>query len=287
MTSDRFTAVWVSHSSISDWLECPRAYYLKNVYRHPKTGHKIKLISPPLALGQIVHEIIESLSVLPVARRFEKPLIERLDQIWSKISGQRGGFANKAVEAKYKQRAQMMLRRATDHPGPLARKAVKIKMDLPWFWLSEPDNLILCGRIDWLEYLPENDSIHIIDFKTGQTDEPEDSLQLPIYYLLVQNCQRRFVSRASYWYLARSKAPVSQPLPSAKKAKPQILKIAKEIKLARQLERFNCRQPNGCQRCRPFEAIINGQAERVGVDEFKNDIYVLPQAAAKREGVIL
>ena len=62
--ADKYTAYWVSHSSINDFLKCPRAYFLKNVYKDPKTGRKIKLISPPLALGQAVHEVVESLSVL-------------------------------------------------------------------------------------------------------------------------------------------------------------------------------------------------------------------------------
>src|SRR3990167_11317573 len=66
MIKDKFSAVWISHSSIGDYLKCPRAYYLKNVYRDPKTNHKITLMQPSLALGQIVHEVIESLSRLQV-----------------------------------------------------------------------------------------------------------------------------------------------------------------------------------------------------------------------------
>ena len=77
---DKYTAVWVSHSSITDFLKCPRAYFLHNIYKSPKTGHKITIVSPPLALGQTVHEIIESLSNLPVEKRFEEPLIAKFDK---------------------------------------------------------------------------------------------------------------------------------------------------------------------------------------------------------------
>ena len=76
---DKYSAVWVSHSSISDYLKCPRAYYLKNVYRDPKTNRKISVMEPPLALGQAVHEAIESLSALPVEERFTTPLLERFE----------------------------------------------------------------------------------------------------------------------------------------------------------------------------------------------------------------
>src|ERR1035437_4279352 len=36
MAQDKFNAVWVSHSSIGDFLKCPRLYYLHNVYKNDK-----------------------------------------------------------------------------------------------------------------------------------------------------------------------------------------------------------------------------------------------------------
>jgi len=284
MTKDKFTAVWVSHSSISDFLECPRAYYLKNIYKDPKTGHKIKIINPPLALGQIVHELIEQISVLPVDKRLEKSLIKRLDEIWPKISGERGGFTNVEIEAKYKDRAKNMLKKIMKKPGPIARKAVKIQGDLPSFWLSEEDNIILCGKIDWLEYLPDSNSVHVIDFKTGRTREKSNSLQLPIYYLLAESCQSRPVKKASYWYLAENDKLTGKTLPDLEKTREKVLKLAKKIKLARQLERFKCPQgESGCRACRPYERILKGEGEVVGQDSFENDVYFLPRMAASIE----
>lgn len=273
MVKDKYTAVWVSHSSISDWLECPRAYYLKNVYKDPKTGRKMTITNPPLALGQVVHEVIESLSVLPVGRRFETGLVEKLNQAWKKISGKKGGFVNQEQESKYKERAKEMLRRVEKNPGPLNSLAVKIKMELPYYWLSEKDNIIVCGKIDWLEYLEKEGGVHIIDFKTGKKDEAEGSLQLPIYCLIAGNTQSRPVKKASYWYIDRAVKPARQRLPDTKKAEVKILKIAKEIKLARQLERFKCPY-NGCRACQRLERVIQGKAEHVGVDELGKDVYI-------------
>src|SRR3990167_8283775 len=187
IAKDKFSAVWVSHSSISDWLACPRAYYLKNVYRDPKSRHKLTLMSPPLALGQIVHEVIEGLSTMAVARRFSEPLTLKFDRVWPKVAR----FFDENEAAKYKERGRQMLKNLMDHPGPLTNLAVKIKMDLPYFWLSETDEIILCGRIDWLEYLSKEDAVHIIDFKTGKNEESQDSLQLKIYYLLASHTQER------------------------------------------------------------------------------------------------
>jgi len=92
---DKYSAVWVSHSSMSDYLKCPRAYYLRNVYRDPKTNHKISIMEPPLALGQAVHETIDRLSRLPVEERFIKPLSRTFETIWLTVAGEKGGFIDK------------------------------------------------------------------------------------------------------------------------------------------------------------------------------------------------
>jgi len=275
---DKFTATWVSHSSISDWLKCPRSYYLKNVYRDPKTKHKIQLMAPPLALGSAVHEVIESLSVLPTKERFNESLIKKFQTAWKKVSGKAGGFRDAATEEKYKLRGETMLRRVMDHPGPLLNLAVKINDDLPHYWLSEEDNIILCGKIDWLEFLPDTDSVHIIDFKTGKNEEDSGSLQLPIYHLLVQNCQHRRVARASYWYLDSSDELTPKELPDLAEAHNQVLEVARQIKTARKLERFKCPHgDDGCYACRPMEAIIQGKAEFVGLNDYKADVYIMPE----------
>jgi ATP-dependent helicase/DNAse subunit B len=279
MAKDKYLATWVSHSSISDFLACPRAYYLNNVYKDPKTGHKISIVSPPLALGQAVHQVIESLSVLPVDKRFNDSLIEKFNLAWKKVSGKKGGFTSDEEERKYKSRGEEMLRRVIKNPGPLKNLAIKINMELPYYWLSEEDNIILCGKIDWLEYLKKSESVHIIDFKTGKQAEDSKSLQLPIYYLLVSNTQKRKVERASYWYLDRSDEPMEQKLPDMEKSYEKVLKIAKEISLARKLNRFVCPHKTGCYKCKPLEKVVNREAEFVGVNEYKQDIYMLTNHA--------
>lgn len=274
--ADSYSAIWLSHTSIVDFQKCPRAYFLKHLYRDPKTGHKIKLVSPPLTLGQVVHEVIEQISVLPKGNRFDKPLMERFDQVWEKFSGRRGGFGNLTVENHYRQRGREMIARLTNYPGPLKELAVKINMDLPHFWLSKEDNLILCGRIDWLEYLPEEDAVGIIDFKTGQGAEEKGSLQLSIYQLIAQKCQERPVKRGSFWYLDRQNYPQEVDLPDENKVAKKIIKIGKEIRLAHRMDRFLCPQgEGGCPYCRPMEAVVRGQAEFVGLDEFGQDVYFL------------
>ncbi len=287
MPGDTYSAVWVSHSSISDFLKCPRAYYLKNIYRDPETKHKVQLTSPALSLGSAVHDVLESLSVLPTEDRLKESLIIKFDRAWKKVTGKRGGFTDPETEERFKARGEAMLRRVMNNPGPIAHKAVKIKQDLPSYWLSEADNIRLCGKIDWLEYAPETDSVSIVDFKTSKTEEDGSSLQLPIYTLLVHNCQHRKVDKACYWYLEMSDECQEKVLPDLEDAKIQVLTIAKQIKLARQLNVMKC-ATDGCMYCKPFEKILRGEAELVGTSDFNQDIYLLPQATDEMpESVVL
>ena len=280
---DKFAATWVSHSSISDFLSCPRSYYLKNVYKNPKTNKKINIVSPALALGQVVHSVIEGLSVLPVEERFTEPLVNKFEKEWRKVSGKLGGFENAEQEQRYKERGLEMIKRVAQNPGPLKNLAIKIPpkekdFDLPYFWLSDEQNIILCGKIDWLEYLPETDSVHIIDFKTSRNEEGVDSLQLPIYYLLVHYTQNRVVEKASYWYLNHNDRPTQVELPELEEAHKRVLEIAEQIKLARSLERYKCPQGEaGCRYCLPFEQVLRGEAEAVGEDEIGREVYIIPR----------
>ncbi len=273
--SDKFSAVWVSHTSLSDFFTCPRAYYLKNVYKDPKTKHKVQIMSAPLALGQAVHEVLESRSKLPTPDRMKQPLLEQYEHVWKQLTGKRGGFTSDEQEQQYKQRGADMLRKVQQDPQILTRLSVKIKQDLPHFWLSEEEGIILCGKVDWLEYLPEEDGVKIIDFKTGKNREDDKSLQLPIYHLLVHYCQKWKVLGASYWYLEDNEWEEKQ-LPDLETAHEQVLTAAKKVKTARKLGVYKCPQGDKqCFACRPFEKVLSGEAEFVGLSQYNQDVYIL------------
>lgn len=272
---DKFKAVWVSHSSIADFLKCPRLYYLRNVYKDPRNNHKFTVMTPALALGQAVHEVIESLSQMPTDERLKISLLKRFEIAWEKVCKEKGGFKTKEEEEACMDRGRRMLQRIMDNPGPIIRKAIKIKADggLPYYWISDEDNIILCGKIDWIEYL-DDDTVHIIDFKTGKHEEDGDSLQLPIYTLLSKNTQKRTVSKASYWYLDKDDTCCEMTLPDALESLDKVMTVARRIKLARQINHFKCPK-EGCFACRPFERVLKGEGKIVGVSEYGQDIYVL------------
>lgn len=275
MPKDKYSAIWLSHSSISDYLKCPRLYYLRNMYKDPKTGHKITRMQPALALGQVVHDVIDAVSTLPTEERLKESLIDRYEQVWKKVSGKPGGFKSVEEEKKYRERGKAMIKRLIDHPGPLTRKAIKIRQELPHYWLTEEDNIILCGKIDWLEYCEDQDSVYIMDFKTGKHDEDPDSLQLPIYYLLVNNTQTKPVKKAYYWYLDRDDEPIEVALPDLGEAKKRVYEIARKIALARKLNHLTCKITGGCHHCRQLEDILVGKGELVGTSNYNQDIYII------------
>jgi ATP-dependent helicase/DNAse subunit B len=284
---DKYAAVWVSHSSMGDYIKCPRAYYLKNMYKNPKTGKKIGIVSPALSLGSAVHEVVEDLANYPADKRFDNPqdLLERFEKAWTKFHGKIGGFKTEQEELDAKQRGQAMIQRVINHPGILKDKIVKLPEGdmLPNFYLSEEDNIILCGRIDWLSYKPEDDSIHILDFKTGKHEENSDSLQLPIYQLLLDKLQKRKVTGASYWYLDSDDEPKEVTLPNLKESFEKVYKVAKQVSDARAQSKFDgvekvfvCpRGEQGCFSCAPFEKIIKGEAEFLGSGEWGQEMYAI------------
>jgi ATP-dependent helicase/DNAse subunit B len=280
MAQDKYTAVWVSHSSMGDFLKCPRAYFLHNVYKDPKTGRKVSLVSSAMSLGSAVHNTLEALKNLPVEERLSRDLLADFEKNWAEVSGEKGGFKSAEEEAENKARGKAMIERVIKNPGPLAKKTVKLADGHngmpPNFYLSDEDNIILCGLIDWLEYVEADNSVRVLDFKTGKHDESDDSLQLPIYLLLLNALQKRKVSGADYWYLDRADEPEAKTLPTAEEARAKVLAVAREVKKAREKKEFLCpRGEKGCFACQPYEAILRGEAKSLGVGGYGQDLYSL------------
>lgn len=276
----KYDAVWVSHSSMGDFLKCQRLYYLHNVYKNPDTGRKITIVNPALTLGSVVHATLEALKTLPVEERLHHDLVADFEKEWAaNASGKKGGFKSVGEEAEANARGRAMIERVMKSPGPLGRKTIKLKESEnnmpPNFVLDKDENIVLCGLIDWLEYVEKDDSVRIIDFKTGKNEEDADSLQLPIYLLLLNELQKRPVSGAAYWYLEKSDVPTEVALPDASESKERVLALARRVKDVREQRAYACpRGPAGCFACQPYEAILAGEAEYLGIGGYGQDTYV-------------
>lgn len=288
---DKYTATWVSHSSIGDFLKCPRLYYLHNVYKDQNTGRKMTIVNPHMSLGIAVHEVLEGLGDYPSNERMDRDLRAIFESEWEKVSGIKGGFLSEEIEKEFKERGLKMIETVIKNPRFLINKRVKLpkeKMN-PNYYLSEKDNIILNGQVDWIEYL-EDDTLHIVDFKTGRHEEKENSLQLPIYLLLCNALQKRKVSKASYWYIENDKI-IEKDLPDLKTAETEVYEKAMLVKFARDTKTFTCPNGNynhetkegGCSNCKPYEKILefkkgisdNDDVISVGVGGFNQDIFVV------------
>lgn len=275
MAQDKYSAIWVSHSSMGDFLKCPRLYYLHNMYKDPKTGNKVSLVSPHMSLGVAVHEVLEGLGDYKSEDRMKQDLIKKYVEAWAKVTGPRGGFKNTDEEKEFKERGLRMIENVIKDPKFLVNKTLKLKREKmnPNFFLSDEHNIILNGLVDWIEYLPETDSLHIVDFKTGKKEESESSLQLPIYLLLCDALQKRKVTKASYWYLESDKI-VEKELPNLEEARIAVMEVALKVKEARDKKEFKCPYGEaGCFGCKPYEAILKGEAKYLGIGGFNQDLY--------------
>ncbi len=272
--ADKYTAVWVSHSSMGDFLKCPRLYYLHNMYKDPSTGRKMSIVTPHMSLGIAVHEVLEGLGDYPANERMKRDLRATFEEEWLKVTGIRGGFTGIEMEEEFKLRGKEMINNVIKDPKFLVNKRIKLpkeKMN-PNYYLSEDDNIILNGQIDWIEYL-EDDTLHIVDFKTGKNEEKDGSLQLPIYLLLCNALQKRKVTRASYWYLESDKM-VEKELPDLEKARHDVYDVALRVKIARDKNEFSCiNGKDGCMNCKPYEKILDWNKKTE--DERKNDESVI------------
>ena len=239
----------------------------------------MSIVTPHMSLGVAVHTVLEALADVPAEERTKQDLHDHFEKVWSTISGKKGGFTSEEEEREFKSRGTAMLKTVENDPRFLINKRIKLprgEMN-PNFFLNDTDNIILNGLIDWIEYLPATDSLHIVDFKTGKREESETSLQLPIYLLLCNALQSRAVTAASYWYLESDKM-VSKELPNADDAYRDVLEVALKVKDARIKNEFVCPGgSDGCAHCKPYELILtrDPRAEFVGVGQFKQDMFVV------------
>ncbi|MEI6352622.1 MAG: PD-(D/E)XK nuclease family protein [Candidatus Nomurabacteria bacterium] len=283
---DKYKSVWISHSSINDFLSCDRLYFLKNVYKDPSTRRKINIASPYLTLGIAVHKVIEDLKKIKSDERekeIKENLLENFRKEWNKYKGKKGGFKDLEEENSFFSRGEEMIKRVVANPGILLNKIIPLnyfyKGDMiPNYYLSTEENLILCGSIDWTEYLEKDDAIRIVDFKTGRNDEDDDSFQFPIYYLLITNLMKENskkiykIKEAAYWYLDHDNKKENSEhdefhvieidegkLEDIKETEKKILEIGIKIKNLREKGEYKCKnetvEGEGCRYCRDFEKV--------------------------------
>lgn len=264
-------AVFISPSSLGDLEKCPQLYYYRNVYRTQR-GMKIQITNGPLALGGLVHDVIEQFMKLEPGDRKKAELDRLTEFLWQNIAGEKGGFKSYEEEKEDRERAQSMIDRFWANEQFRSATGAKI----PNFPKVELGNdIILTGKLDWVQN--EGDGYLIIDFKTGKNKEKEDSYQLPIYALLVSEIFKTNQIIAKYWYLDTDEPMEEVALPGLKAATELMKQKGEIVKMVRQTNSYKCKSGGeSCWACRDFLAVARGKGKLVTVDmNRKQEIYIL------------
>ncbi len=263
-------AIYLSHTSLKDFANCPRAYYLKNLYKDPTSGHKLQIASPYLTLGITIHDTIQwfcKQSSKPNKEDFEMQFRE----LWKKYRGKRGGFSSLEDERSFGMRGLQMIHNFYDNAECL--EECTPNPYFPKFNLL-PD-VVLIGNADYIGK-KEDGTLSIVDFKTGTKDE-DSPLQLYIYAILAEANLQKDVTSAAFWYLDRDSEPKEVVLDPLDTTINWLKGEAGKIHEAIQKGEWTCkRNPGLCRDCREYQALIDGKGEFLYPDfKFKKDVYAL------------
>lgn len=266
-------AIFLSHTSLNDYLNCPRSYYLKNIYRDPKTGNRIQIASPHLSLGSTVHDTIKwflDMEGLVTKEQLE----QKFRNLWIKYSGKKGGFASREDEAVFGKRGLQMLDNFYKNWQGLEKK--RLDVNFPKHVLFE--DVVLLGNFDFVGER-EDGTLHILDFKTGTHDET-DPIQLYIYAILAEGNFGKAVSKISYWYLDRDSEPKEAVLDSLDGKLEWLTEKAKDLKGSIEKAVWECVKEGECRDCLTYQAIVDGKGTFQFTDErYKKDIYFLSKTS--------
>lgn len=271
--------IYISYTSLSDFLKCPKAYYFKNIYRDKNTGYRIQIASPYLTLGAVVHDAIRwylQMQGQVTKEQFEK----KFRNLWLKFRGKRGGFIDDLQEAEFGKRGLKMIFNFFEN-------AKNLEKTIPAFDLIKyplVDNLILIGRLDFIGE-DKDGNLHLIDFKTGAQDE-KDALQLHIYAILAENALGKKITKISYWYLDKETESKEAVLDSLEAKMEWIKMKSMEIKKTIEVGSWVCIK-NGledgklCRDCQDYQDILEGKGQYQFSDHaYKKMIYYLDRSSA-------
>lgn len=263
-------AIFISYTSLTDYLKCPRSFYLKNIYRDPRQGYKLQISSPHLTLGATVHDTIKWYLESEV-KPSKGETLARFRNLWRKYRLKRGGFTSEEEEAAFGKRGLKMLENFLDHQDSLEPCA--LFLHFPKFNLVE--DIILFGNMDFIGECGDG-SLHVVDFKTGTKDE-ESTLQLYIYAVLAEANLQKTVSKASFWYLDRDDGPKSIVLDSLEGQIEWLKQKGLELKKSIKAGNWVCvKSPDLCRDCRDYQDILEGKGEYLFPDyAFKKEVYFL------------
>ena len=263
--------IYLSYTSLKDFLKCPRSYYLKDLYKDPKNNYRLQVASPYLSLGSVVHDCVKWF-----LDSEQKPSLEetfkKFRNLWLKFRGKKGGFSSDQEEGNFGNRGLKMIDNFVKNWQVLEKPAQQITFPK----LNLVENVVLIGNFDYVGEKTDG-SLHVVDFKTGANDE-NDPTQLYIYSILAEANLEKPVSSASFWYLDREDEPGNIVLDPLESKFEWLIEKGMEVKKALEKGEWVCiKSPNLCRDCQDYQAVLDGKGEFLFSDHrYKKDIYYLP-----------
>lgn len=201
--SNYFSGFIATPTKIRNFLECPRKYWYYHINPETKRLYPEKSY---FTLGHHVHNALRDFFKLPSTIRSKEKLLELLESNWKTKTGPTAGFSTPEIESEAKERAVAMLKLflETEDWSITPMYVPEAEGDFSGYVQISIDNsLALGGIVDRIDENPDG-SLHIIDYKTGKGDEP-DEWQLPMYAVLMGRLHKRSVGHISYIFLHHGK----------------------------------------------------------------------------------
>ena len=257
-----------SYSKLNVFDNCPKQYYLS--YLDPEVTLIKKYFRKQRdyqTKGSAVHGAITLFHHLPSEKRTFKNLKESLLKAWFSDNnpwqepplGVSGGFKNLEHERKIYKESLILLKNfiqmETVNPEIFYLPTKKIKDSFEDYQeMIKPlaKDIFISGKFDRIDKA-ENNSLKIIDYKTGGGDQ--DEFQLYFYKLLAELNFNKQVSIVSFFYLNKARIKNFEvPEMKTEKIKKQILKKIKKIK---ETKKFEIKKSGLCNYC-DFKEICPG-----------------------------
>lgn len=186
--------LYLSSTNMQVFLNCKRKYKYKYIDR---MNTKVKIQSKYLSFGSSIHMALAQFNRI-TDKQYRT--IDNLHMLLRK-NWRREGYVSLDEEREYGMKALAMLSNYFNNPQEQGQKNMiieeMIKKDME-------DKFILCGKLDKV-YLRNDGLIETVDYKTGNTIEPLNKLQMPIYILLTKEKLGRYPDIISLYYMARNK----------------------------------------------------------------------------------
>jgi putative RecB family exonuclease len=211
----------LSPSSIATFRQCKLQYKFRYI---DKLGDQYGRARPYYTMANHVHATLQNLfSVVPIQNRTVETATRLLRKNWRRY---RVGFRNRADEKRWAQRAL----------DEITRFVAEHDMTITPMMLESPvearitPGLTLRGRVDRVDRQLD-DSLHVIDYKTGLMPETIDWTQLELHALILCRSTRFLVSKVSYLYLLKGAMQTKQlDRQVLDQTSWEVLRIAREVR---------------------------------------------------------